>query len=175
VATESGRLFAIDRDSFHATLEHDVEIRDRIKANLGYRHELAGMRLFRHLSAIERDLLLEYFEPLTAERGTEIITEGEKGNRFYLIRTGTVRVLKQGSEVARLGPGEAFGETALILDVPRTATVRATRRTELLTLGSEQFHDLLLGYCRREGSLERLSHLRMVAHKRSNHEVHRER
>jgi CRP-like cAMP-binding protein/Zn-dependent protease len=175
VAAESGRLFAIDRDSFHATLEHDVEIRDRIRANLRYRHELAAMPLFRHLTATERDLLLEYFEPLTAEHGTEIVTEGERGDRFYLIRTGTVRVLKQGSEVARLGPGEAFGETALILDVPRTATVRATQRTELLALGSEQFHDLLLGYCRKEGSLERLSHLRMVAHKRSNHEVHRER
>jgi len=172
-ASVSGRVFEIDRQSFHATLEHDVETRDRIKANLGYRHELAGMRLFRHLTATEREVLLEHFEPLTAERGTEIIKEGERGDRFYLIRTGTVKVLKHGSEVAKLGPGEAFGEMALLLDVPRTATVRATTRTELLALGSEQFHDLLLAYCRKEGSLERLSHLRMVAHKRSNHEVHR--
>ena len=57
--------------------------------------------------------------------------------------------------------------------MPRTATLRDTRQTELLALGSEQFHDLLLAYCRKEGSLERLSHLRMVAHKRSNHEVHK--
>jgi CRP-like cAMP-binding protein/Zn-dependent protease len=173
VAAEAGRVFAIDRQSFHATLEHDVEVHDRIRANLAYRHEFAAMPLFRHLTATEREVLLEYFEPLTAERGTDIVREGERGDRFYLIRTGTVKVLKQGSEVARLGPGEAFGEMALLLDVPRTATVRATGRTELLALGSEQFHDLLLAYCRKEGSLERLSHLRMVAHKRSNHEVHR--
>jgi CRP-like cAMP-binding protein len=75
--------------------------------------------------------------------------------------------------LAELGPGDAFGEMALLLDVPRTATVRAVGRTELLALGKDQFHDLLLGYCRREGALKRLSHLRMVSHKRSNHDVHR--
>jgi CRP-like cAMP-binding protein len=171
VAVESGRLFALDRGAFHATLEHDVEIRDRLKANLAYRHELSQAPLFRHLSATERDLLLEHFVPVSAAPGQVIVREGEPGDRFYVVQSGEVKVIKGGAEIARLGPGEAFGETALLLNVPRTATVRAGPRTELLALGAEDFHDLLLAYCRREGAVERLSHLRMVAHKRSNHEV----
>jgi CRP-like cAMP-binding protein/Zn-dependent protease len=173
IAAESGRLFAIDRAAFHATLERDVEVWDRLRANLAYRQELARVPLFRHLTAAERDLLLESFETMVAAPGKVIVREGERGDRFYVIRSGTVRVSKSGSALAELGPGDAFGEMALLLDVPRTATVRAVGRTELLALGKDQFHDLLLGYCRREGALKRLSHLRMVSHKRSNHDVHR--
>ena len=116
-------------------------------------------------------MLLENFVPVTAPSGRVIVREGEPGDRFYVVRSGEVRVTRGGAEVARLGPGEAFGETALLLGVPRTATVRAGPKTELLALGAEQFHDLLLAYCRRGGAIERLSHLRLVAHKRSNHEV----
>jgi putative peptide zinc metalloprotease protein len=174
IAAESGRLFAVDRSAFHATLERDVEVWDRFQANLAYRQELARIPLFRHLTAAERDLLLESFEPMVAAPGKVIVREGERGDRFYVIRSGSATVLKSGSKVAELGPGDAFGEMALLLDVPRTATVRAIGRTELLALGKDQFHDLLLRYCRRQGALERLSHLRMVAHKRSNHEVQRQ-
>ncbi|GAC1614022.1 MAG: hypothetical protein NVS9B1_23110 [Candidatus Dormibacteraceae bacterium] len=172
VAAESGRIFALDRVTFHRALEHDVEAHDRLRANLGYRRELAGMPLFSHLSAAERDVLLEHFEPMPVETGTDIVREGEPGDRFYLVRSGRVAVLRDQVKIAELGPGEAFGEAALLLDAPRNATVRALEGTELLALGARDFHDLLLGYCHRGGSLERLSHLRMVVHKRSNHDVH---
>ena len=125
MTAEAGRLFALDRADFHATLEHDVEVRDRLRANLAYRHELSQARLFRHLGATERDVLLENFVPVTAPSGRVIVREGEPGDRFYVVRSGEVRVTRGGAEVARLGPGEAFGETALLLGVPRTATVRA--------------------------------------------------
>jgi len=174
IAAESGRLFAIDRAAFHVSLERDVEVWERFRANLVYRQEVARIPLFRHLPAAERDVLLESFTPETAARGEVIVREGEEGDRFYVILSGRARVSRSGKEVAQLGPGDAFGEMALLLDVPRTATVTAAVRTDLLALRKDQFHDLLLGYCRRRGAIERLSHLRMVAHKRSNHEVQRQ-
>ncbi len=50
--------------------------------------------------------------------GQAVITEGEPGNRFYVIESGVVAISKDGVEVNRLGPGGYFGETALLRDVP---------------------------------------------------------
>ena len=79
---------------------------------------------------------------------------------------GGADVERDGVVLAHLGPGEAFGEIALLLDVPRTATVTATEPTELLTLEAHDFRDLLAGYLGRAGELEQLSHLRLRTHKR---------
>ena len=68
--------------------------------------------------------------------------------------------------LAQLGPGEAFGEIALLLDLPRTATVAAIEPATLLALDAYDFRDLLASYLGRAGELERLSHLRLLSHKR---------
>src|SRR6266508_1073679 len=80
--------------------------------------------------------------------------------------SGAVEVLRDGQLLARLGPGDAFGEIALLLDVPRTASVLAVAPTELLALEASAFRDLLAGYLGRAGELERLSYLRLRTHKR---------
>jgi CRP-like cAMP-binding protein len=83
-----------------------------------------------------------------------------------VVRSGRVKVTRNGGPLAELGPGEAFGEIALLLDVPRTATVTALEPTRLLVLEAHDFRDLLAGYLGRAGELERLSHLRLRTHKR---------
>jgi len=98
--------------------------------------------------------------------GAIIIRQGDPGDRFYILRAGAVAVTRDGTALATLGPGDGFGEIALLLDVLRTTTVRATAPAQLLALDSAHFRDLLLGYLGRAGALERLSHLRLESHKR---------
>ena len=69
--------------------------------------------------------------PATFAAGETIVREGEPGDRFFVVSSGTVEIL--GKE---LGPGEAFGEIALLRDVPRTAT--ATARTDVALVALER-------------------------------------
>jgi CRP-like cAMP-binding protein len=171
VAVEPSHLFWVDRANFRAHLAHDVDVRDRLLAAQAYRAEVAGMPLFRRLGPTDLDLLLERFEPHTVDAGGVLMRQGEPGDRFYVIRSGELKVLKDGQELARLGAGDAVGEIALLLDRPRTATVEAVSRAELLALDSQAFKDLLTRYCHKATKLERLSHHRLVAHRRSNQHV----
>jgi MFS family permease len=74
-----------------------------------------------------------------------VIREGEEGDRFYVIESGSVEVTKEGRPVATLGPGDFVGEIALLRDVPRTATVRATSPTVLQALERADFIPAVTG------------------------------
>jgi predicted MFS family arabinose efflux permease len=83
---------------------------------------------------------------LDVPAGADIITQGEEGDRFYVIASGSVEIIKDGEVVAEQGPGEAFGEIALLRDVPRTATVRALEPTHLVALDREPFLTSVTGH-----------------------------
>jgi CRP-like cAMP-binding protein len=166
VATEPGQVFTLERTDFDRLLAGDLAARQRLIAALAYRDEVAAMPLFRDLSPAELDLLLARLSVISAADGEIIIRQGEPGERFYVVRSGAVRIERGGQELARLGPGEAFGEIALLLDVPRTATVIALEPTVLVALEAHDFRDVLATYLGRSNELERLSHLRLLSHKR---------
>jgi putative peptide zinc metalloprotease protein len=75
--------------------------------------------------------------------GTEVVTQGELGDRFYVIVEGSFEVFVNGEFDRRLGPGDYFGERALIHDAPRAATVIATERGRVLSLGRDAFRETL--------------------------------
>jgi predicted MFS family arabinose efflux permease len=77
--------------------------------------------------------------PVHVAAGTEVIRQGDDGDRFYLIAEGAVEVFEDGVFRRRQGPGESFGEIALLRDVPRTATVLAVEETDLLALDRDLF------------------------------------
>jgi CRP-like cAMP-binding protein len=69
-----------------------------------------------------------------------VIREGDPGERFFVLETGSVDVSRDGEFVRTLSaPGDGFGEIALLRNVPRTATVTATSETQLLGIGRTEF------------------------------------
>jgi CRP-like cAMP-binding protein len=75
-----------------------------------------------------------------------IVREGEVGDCAFLIRSGQVVIQKKGCRVAILGPGECFGEIALLTNSPRTATVVATTPLELTILRRDTLLELTAGF-----------------------------
>ena len=75
-----------------------------------------------------------------------MIVQGEAGERFYVISDGEATVSVDGVQHARLGPGDSFGEIALLRDVPRTATVTAASELSLLALERDDFIAAVTGH-----------------------------
>ena len=91
--------------------------------------------------------------PVRAAAGTEILKEGDSGDRLYIVDDGEVEVSIGGRPVRRQGPGEFFGEIALLLGVPRTATVTAVSDVALFALERWLFLEVLTGHAQvREGA-----------------------
>ncbi len=98
------------------------------------------------LATLER--LSHDLRPLDLPAGRDVIVQGDTGDRFYLIEAGQVEVFEDGVFRRNEGPGESFGEIALLHDVPRTATVRTTVETRLLGLERDQFLLAVTGHRR---------------------------
>jgi CRP/FNR family cyclic AMP-dependent transcriptional regulator len=73
-----------------------------------------------------------------------IARQGEIGTGLFVIIEGAVRVVRDGVELARLGPGDFFGEMSVIDGLPRVAQVAATAPTRCLALASWEFEHLVL-------------------------------
>lgn len=86
---------------------------------------LRKIRLFSELDEKDLDSLADEFNERRFSAGDRIALEGEGGLMFFVVDSGEASVEVHGDEVGRLGPGDAFGEVALIDRRPRTATVTA--------------------------------------------------
>ena len=75
-----------------------------------------------------------------------VFNQGDVGDRYYVIESGEADVVGGGRVVATLGPGEGFGEIALLRSSRRTATVVAKSDLQLQALGSDRFLPVVLGY-----------------------------
>jgi MFS family permease len=109
---------------------------------------LRGNSIFAPLPLATLERLSHDLAPLEVGAGEDVIVQGDVGDRFFLIEAGEVEVFENGTFRRREGPGESFGEIALLHDVPRTATVRANADTRLLVLERDQFLLAVTGHRR---------------------------
>jgi CPA2 family monovalent cation:H+ antiporter-2 len=135
-----------------AALEHELAEAERRAQEKAARHrtldpvELAErFPLFARLTPEQREVVILHFRPHSAGPGERIIRKGDKADAAYFISSGEVEV-DVGRRRIRLGPGDCFGEMALISGQPRSAHVTALDYCSLLKLTTGDFREILRRY-----------------------------
>lgn len=105
---------------------------------------LAGCPLFKGIDAAGLATLAELATSVDFPAGHVIARQGEIGTGFFVVIAGVVRVVRDGAVIARLGPGEFFGELSVLDRMPRNASVVADTPTSCLALASWDFEKVLL-------------------------------
>jgi len=101
--------------------------------------------LFKQLSEIKKSLLIETLKKQKVETGKSIITQGEDGTRFYIIKKGKVDISINKQYQRTLNKHEYFGDRALFFDEKRSATATANGSVTLYVLEKESFQKILDG------------------------------
>ena len=104
---------------------------------------LSQVPLFSALSRRELALVAKRAEDVVVPAGKVLVSEGETGNQFFVIMSGSAKLTRRGRKIATLGPGDAFGELALLEKAPRNSTIVAETDMELVVLGQREFAGLI--------------------------------
>ena len=101
------------------------------------------IKLFAGLTERELAAVAAPFQDEVFEEGAVVVEEGTTGSGFFVMETGRARVSVRDQELRELGPGDHFGEIALIADSPRTATVTAISRLRCHTISRDDFRRIV--------------------------------
>ena len=104
---------------------------------------ISRVPLFEHCSKGELQEIAAIADEIDIAEGKELTTEGSPGREFFVIIEGTASVAQDGDQINDLGPGDFFGEVALVKDTPRTATVTATSPVRALVVTRQNFKRLI--------------------------------
>jgi len=104
-----------------------------------YIARLKSVPLFAGMSKKELDLMVRQADHLRYPARYTVVREGTPGEEFWLVVEGELAVERGGETVATLGPGDAFGELAVIDPAPRDATIVSTSPVELMVIGRRRF------------------------------------
>ncbi|MGH3348201.1 MAG: MFS transporter [Nocardioides sp.] len=121
-------------------LDRTVHVRD---ADVALLRHVPMLRIL-PLPSIEQ--LARGLKPVTVPAGDPVFSQGDVGDRFFVIESGEADVVGDGAVVATLGPGDGFGEIALLRRSRRTATVLARVELRLRALPCTHFLPVVLGY-----------------------------
>ena len=104
---------------------------------------ISHVPLFAAASKRELAQIASIADELDLRAGKEMTREGSTGREFFVILDGTADVRRKGRRVRSLGPGDFFGEIALVSQKPRTATVTATSDLRALVITDRSFRRLI--------------------------------
>lgn len=110
---------------------------------MDYLDKLAQVPMFSACSKKDLQVIGRASDEVTIAEGKTIVEEGKPGHEFFLILEGDAVVSRNGRKVTTLGPGEYFGELALLDRGPRSATVKAASDIRVLVLGQREFAGVL--------------------------------
>ncbi len=123
---------------------------------------LRTMRLFALLPPPALEGLARALTPVEFPAGVDVILQGDEGDRMYAIADGAVDIVASGRFVTTLERGEAFGEIALLYDIPRTATVRTRTDVRLYALERDAFLVALTGHATTHVAAQGLVDARLI-------------
>jgi len=99
--------------------------------------------LFANCSRRELEQIAQLADEIDLRDGKVMTQQGGRGREFFVLLEGAADVNKDGQKINELGPGDFFGEIALVSDTPRTATVVATSPIRALVVSEQSFRRLL--------------------------------
>jgi len=108
--------------------------------------QLGKVPLFSGLTRRELDAIARAGKEVEHREGHVIAREGDRGVGFFLVLEGEARVSRGGKGLAKIGPGDFFGEISLLDRGPRTATVTASTRIKLFGVTAWVFRGILVEY-----------------------------
>ena len=104
---------------------------------------LRRVPLFSRMNQRQLERLGQLADEIEVGLDDVLAEQGRVGHEFFIVLDGRLAVLDGRKPIAQLGPGDFFGEIALLDGRPRTATVRAEGITRLLVVGHREFHALM--------------------------------
>jgi putative peptide zinc metalloprotease protein len=165
-AVEPTTVLALRREAIEAVTQQFQSVRRKLRDGLRFLETLEAMPIFAGMNPARVREAATCMTLQRVEPGEIIVRQGETGDSFFVVRSGTVRVVRHLGDVdeerlADLGPGTYFGEVALLEYVPRTATVLGgDQPAEVLRLDREDFDRLLGKYIALEGRTRRVRRAR---------------
>jgi len=105
--------------------------------------QLRQVQMFSACTDRELAQIARACDEMAVESEKIVVEEGAAGEDFFLVVTGEADVIRHGRAVARVGPGQYFGELSLLDDSPRNATVQARTPMTLMRLGRREFSAVL--------------------------------
>jgi CRP/FNR family transcriptional regulator, cyclic AMP receptor protein len=104
---------------------------------------LHAIPLFSTLGDRDLERLGQLAEEVDLPAGRILMRQGQTGSEMFILARGAAVIERDGREIAQSGPGDFFGEIALLSEGPRTATVTLTEPSTLFVLGHREFHTLM--------------------------------
>ncbi len=105
-------------------------------------NRLKDVALFSDLSDDDREQISRWTDEVEVETGRHLAEQGEYAYEFFVIEDGTAEVMRNGEKIREMGPGDFFGEIALMETDRRTATVTATTPMRLIVMHGRDFREM---------------------------------